>query len=197
MDALSTLAAGIKHVDQLIDEDVLEPDPARADWPRMKARVALVEEAVDHDVLGTLDDALQETEPEVGRAIVRRRVAALVGAAAALRLVTGNRRGGLEWASKAAKIAPDADQRSELEAASEDSESFVLLWHGRWLQEHARRPEADRVMRGVAQKARVPALQKAAKKGLRAPRPLTSAPTLFRLNGCGAALYGERDRRPD
>ena len=54
------------------------------------------------------------------------------------------------------------------------------------MQKH--RPEADRVMRVVAQKARVPALQKAAKKGLRAPRPLTSAPTLFRLNGCGAAL---------
>ncbi len=197
MDAVRTLVAGIKHVDQLIDEDVLEPDPARDDWPRMKARVALVEQAVDHEVLAVLDDALADTESEKVRATIRQRVAALVGAAAALRLAMADRDGGLAWAGMAAKVALDADQRSELEAASEDTESFVLLWHGRWLQEHGRRAEADRVMKGVAQKAKSPALRKAAKKGLRAPRPLTSAPPLFRLNGCGVALYGERDRQPD
>ncbi len=197
MDAVRTLVAGIKHVDQLIDEDVLEPDPGRDDWPRMKARVALVEQAVDHEVLEVLDDALADTESEKVRATIRHRVAALVGAAAALRLAMADRDGGLAWAGMATKVALDEDQRSELEAASEDTESFVLLWHGRWLQEHGRRAQADRVMKGVAQKAKSPALRKAAKKGLRAPRPLTSAPPLFRLNGCGVALYGERDRQPD
>lgn len=197
MDAVRTLVEGIKHADQLIDEDVLEPDPGRDDWPRMKARIDLVERAINDEVLASLDEALAEAENDEVRAVIRRRVAALVGAAAALELVSGNRRVGFEQASKAAKIASDPEQQSELAAAGDDAEGYVLLWHGRWLQEHGRRADSDRVLRVAARKAKSPALQKAAKQGLRAPRPLTSAPPLFRLNGCGVGLYGERDRRPD
>ncbi len=32
---------------------------------------------------------------------------------------------------------------------------------------------------------------------LQAPRPISSAPALFRVNGCGVALYGERDKWED
>jgi hypothetical protein len=197
MDAFGDIVAGIKHVDSLIDEDVLEPDPGRDDWPRMKARIALVEEAVEQQLLATLDDAVAAADTDAIRELVKRRVAGLVGAASALRFVSGNRQGGFEWAKKAAKIASDPDQQSELAAAGDDPEGHVLLWHGRWLQEHGRRADADRVMKRLVQKAKAPALRDAGKKGLRAPRPLTSAPPLFRLNGCGVGLYGQRDRRPD
>ena len=197
MDAFGTIVAGIKHVDSLIDEDVLEPDPARDDWPRMKARIALVDAAVEEQLLAVLDEAVVAADTDAIRDLVRRRVAGLVGAAAALRFVSGNRQGGFEWAKKAAKIASDPDQESELAAAGDDPEGYVLLWHGRWLQEHGRRADADRVMKRLVLKARVPSLRAAGKKGLRAPRPLSSAPPLFRLNGCGVGLYGERDRRPD
>jgi hypothetical protein len=197
MDALGTIVAGIKQVDALIDEDVLEPDPARDDWPRMKARVALVEDAVEHQLFDLLGDAVQEADTDEIRALIKRRVAGLVGAAAALRLLTGNKQGGFDWAKKAAKIATDPGQQAELAAAGDDADGYVLLWHGRWLQEHGRRAEADRVMKRLAQKTKVPALRDAANKVLRGPRPLTSAPALFRLNGCGVGLYGQRDRRPD
>src|SRR4051812_41335017 len=100
MDAFGTIVAGIKHVDSLIDEDVLEPDPARDDWPRMKPRIALVEEAVETQLLAILDEALEMADTDVIRELVKRRVAGLVGATAALRFVSGNRQGGFEWAKK-------------------------------------------------------------------------------------------------
>jgi hypothetical protein len=53
------------------------------------------------------------------------------------------------------------------------------------------------VLKDVAREARQPVLRRAAEQASRAPRPLTKAPALFRLNGFGTGLYGHGDTGSD
>ncbi len=197
MDALETLAAGIKHVDGLLDEDVLEPDRERSDWPAMAARIALVRDGIDQEVAGELDAALEVTTEEGLRQGVQRRVAGLYACASALLEVSGDVDGAAVLRAHALKIAPDEAERAELTAGQAEPRVHAGLHHARWLLFHRRRADADRCAKAVVKEAKAEALRAGARKILRAPRPLSSAPTLFRLNGCGVGLYGERDTWKD
>jgi hypothetical protein len=197
MEPLETLAAGIKHVDALLDEDVLEPDLDRTDWARMKARVGMVRDGLDNEVTGVLDAALADAEGEGVRDVVRKRVAALLADAAALVHASGDEMGANKLRAHAKELTPDGDAQAELRAGDVEPLVWVRLHHARWLLFHRRRADADRVAKGVIRDTKQAALRDAAKKVLRAPRPITSAPPLFRLNGCGVGLYGSRDETPD
>ena len=61
----------------------------------------------------------------------------------------------------------------------------------------ARQGASDRAAKAALRETRARALVKGARAVLHAPRPIQSAPSLFRINGCGTGLYGERDRNDE
>lgn len=84
-----------------------------------------------------------------------------------------------------------------LRAAQAEFDAYADLVRGMWLTRTKRFGEAEALLRGVQKKVKAPVLRGLAKQWLDAPRPITSAPSLFTLNGFGVTLYGERDRSPD
>ena len=197
MDPLDTLAAGIKHVDGLLDEDALEPDAARTDWDTMKVRVRMAREGLDNDVLAVLDDALGGIEEDAVRTVLKRRVAVLLGAIGAMLEASGDATGALDARGRAREIAVDDEQRAEIDAGDAEPRAWTRLHHARWLFYRQRRSDAERAAKEVVRTTKEDALRKGARAILNAPRPLDSAPALFRLNGCGVGLYGDRDRTDD
>lgn len=197
MGSIDNLVAGIKHVDELVAEDVFEPDLTRNDWSGMRQRVKLLNDAVRADVLERLDDALfGVTEPEIVP-LIKRRVAYLLAEAAAPIYASGDAKSFLSLLGKAADLTPDPEHKATLDAGSAEPENHCRIQHARWLQQRNRFREADKILKRVIGETKQPALKKDAKKARNAPRPVESAPPLFRLNGCGAALYGERDEGSD
>jgi hypothetical protein len=196
MDPIDTLAAGIQLVDEMLDEDALEPDPGRDDWGGMKVRLGMVRERLVSDVFAVLDAALAAAEDDRTRGLVKQRVAMLCGAAAAAVYASGDVVGAEDLLRKARDLATD-DRAAELAAGFAEPRAYTLLEYARWLLYHRRRADADRVAKAVIRETRAGALIKAARAVLHAPRPIESAPSLFRINGCGVGLYGERDRDKD
>jgi hypothetical protein len=197
MDPLETLAAGIKHVDALLDEDALEPDRDRDDWGRMKVRVGMVRSGIDGDVLGTLDAALAATDEKDVQALIERRVSALLGCAAALYLTSGDAQGAAALRTRAAQLTDEPERRAELEAGDREPDAWARLVHARWLHFHDQRDRADAVAKRIVRESKQGPLTAGARAILRAPRAIKSAPPLFRLNGCGVGLYGSRDQGQD
>ncbi|APR78197.1 Hypothetical protein A7982_03544 [Minicystis rosea] len=196
MDPIDTLAAGIKHVDALLDEGALEPDLERNDWDRMKVRIGMVRDGID-DVLGALDEALEAAEQEEVRSLIKRRVAALLGHAGAMFFASGDERAASTVRGRAIELSPDEQQRAELTAGDAEPRAWTRLAHARWLLFHGKRDDADRLANAVLRESKADPIRRGAREILRAPRPITSAPPLFRINGCGVGLYGERDRGED
>ncbi|MGZ3458374.1 MAG: hypothetical protein ACXU86_07680, partial [Archangium sp.] len=196
MERLNALAEDLKHVAALLAEDVLEPDPDRTDWSGLKVRVDMVREGMDK-VLDGLAGALEEAEEAELKALVRKRVADLAARSASLLLASGVSEGFHRLMEKAVRLAEDASQRAELEAGLAEPELFCRYQHAAWLWNRGRTEAVDALLERVVKQTRQKALKEAARKALRGPRPLTGAPALFRVNGCGVALYGKRDEAPD
>jgi cellulose synthase operon protein C len=190
------LVEAIKQVDRLLDEEVLEPRLERDDWARMKARVRMLEEAIAA-AIDAVPAALAAVEGTDVGAKIQRRVAGLAAASAAVVCAGGDRFAAAKLITAARKIARDPAQLDELAAAGAEPEIHCRLQHGLWLLGHGRRAEADKVWKTVLRTTKQPVHKALAKKGYDAPRPITSAPALFRLNGCGAGIYGSRDRDED
>jgi hypothetical protein len=87
--------------------------------------------------------------------------------------------------------------KAEFEAGQSDLAAWTSLMHGRFLQRAQEWDAGDRVLRQARSRATQPVVKAAIEKQLGGARPITSAPPLFRLNGCGASIYGSRDRRDD
>jgi hypothetical protein len=131
-------------------------------------------------VLGAHDQLaaeLGESPPDlVARAAAN--IAARVGVLAS---AAGNPEGGHRLIERAAAIAtPGSDVKKELDAALaspvEDAAAGVA-----------------KLVSGSSE----PALREAARELVAAPKPISGAPPLFRVNGFGVGLYGSRDERPD
>src|SRR5690242_14410901 len=68
----------------MLSEAILEPDLARDDWSEARTRMRFVHDAVERDVLGALDGALQQSaDNDEVAGVIRRRVAVVLGEAAA------------------------------------------------------------------------------------------------------------------
>jgi hypothetical protein len=197
MTPLDTLASGIKHVDSLLEDHVLEPDVDRVPSDTMKARVREVRDALDRRVLDALDETLEDAQDDEVRTIVKRRVAGLLATVAAVAHASRDDAGAAKLRARAAELAPDDEQKAELHAGDAEPRAFTRLQHARWLFFQKRRADADRVAKVVAAETKEPALRAGAQEILRAPRPIQSAPSLFTLNGFGTGLYGKRDERDD
>lgn len=195
MTPLDTLASEIKHVDSLLDEEALEPDLDRTDWERMNVRLGMLRDGVD-DVVNALDAAI-DAAPDAMKALVARRVAGVLGAASATLFVSGDADGASRVRAVVLGLAGESEEHAEVVAGDADPRTHALLVHARWLIVHRRRDRADQLARAVISATKADALRNGAREILHAPRPLQSAPPLFRINGCGVGLYGERDRTED
>jgi hypothetical protein len=194
MAELEPLFEGMRLVEELLFEEMLRPDPARSDWASLEGRVQLVGNTVRKSILETLPanlDAAGEGAP------LSTAVANLLGAAGALLFAAGDKFGSDRLLSRAAEIAPQGPLRDELLAGRRDPRAFCHLNHARWLLAHGRGSLAKAPLRAVTNETQEAALKRAAREAPRAPRPLTSAPPLFRLNGFGMGIYGSRDARGD
>lgn len=194
MNALEHLKSAIAELDEAYDR--CEPDPSR-DWVMDRTRVRALLTTVDDELFANFDAAMDELDDEEARDAAAWRVADVAGDVAAYLQLTGDARSALDLLGRAIVIATDADQQAVLAAAKHDLDAHVTLCHGRWLHAHERFADVERVLRPLAESGKSPALVRAAREVLDAPRPITSAPTLWRLNGCGQALYGNRDAWSD
>ncbi len=193
MSSLARLAEALQLLDELLAEDLLAPDPERSDWPGLEGRLQLVRNTVRKPVLEELKEALDEAGD--ARSTVGRRVAYVLTRAAALAFASGDAFECDRLLARAADLAPEL--QNELSAARRDPRAFARIQHGRWLHAHGRHAEADRRLRAVERESLEADLKAAARGARKGPRALTSAPPLFRLNGCGVSLYGKRDAAAD
>src|SRR5262245_33892226 len=84
LTGIDSLAAALGTLDELLDEDLLEPDPARRDWGEVEPRLGLVEQNVRRDVLPAVDAALGEAGDADTPVRIRRGTAERLASAAAL-----------------------------------------------------------------------------------------------------------------
>lgn len=196
MAGINELAAGIETVDQILVEAILEPDAERTDWQASRARITFVRNTLDRDVLECLDDALFAADDDLAPRI-KRRVAALVAEVAAVYAASGDMDAARGLLEKAITIAGAGEQSREFEAGKEEPSTFAKLVHARWLLGQGEFKRADAVLAKARRQAKNRDLRDAIREAERGPRPLEKAPALFRLNGIGVGLYGERERRPD
>jgi hypothetical protein len=195
MGALESLADGLHLLEELLAEPVLEPRGDGKDWTEVDSRVHLVQSTLRQKVLAHLPAALDEAGND--RTIVAERAAFVLGQTAALLIAAGEAMDGTGALSRAIEIVPEGALRAELASGRQDPAAFRRLHHARWLQGHGRAGEARAVLRGFAQSTHEEPLRNAARIVLDAPRPIDKAPALFRINGIGVGLYGERDAAPD
>lgn len=82
-----------------------------------------------------------------------------------------------------------------LDAGADEPDAFVTYGHARWLQRRGD-SRSEKVARAAKAKAKSQVLKRAADEILRGPRPIQSAPPLFRLNaGEEGAVRGRPPRR--
>ena len=192
MAELEALLEGMRLVDELLYEEVLKPDPARSDSASLEGRVQLVDRTVRKSVLDQLPARPNPDTQELFAEVAR-----LVGAAGALLFAAGDKFGSDRLLLRAAELAPQAALRDELLAGRRDPGAFCQLNLARWFLSHGRAALAKAPLRAVVKETQEAALKRAARDATKGPRPLTSAPPLFRLNGFGVGIYGSRDTRAD
>jgi len=201
---LDALADEIKHLHSLLSEDLLEPDPSRRDWPELRVRIEMVQQGLDN-VLGHLEPSLAEAHEEELQALIRKRVAELIARTSVLLSLLGERVACQRLMERAAQLTSATSHRAELEAALKEPDTYVRYQHGLWLMGRDKLSQAIAVFERALRQTREPLLKKAIKFALKqsvrtlrqAPKPIRWVPVLFTLNGCGARLYGNRDRRAD
>jgi hypothetical protein len=183
------LAAGLEHFDTLLGSPELEPDPSRTDWPSLQTRVSELVHAYRADLLEPVRALLPVIpEDDLARAAASR-VARQCGALAALLGASGDLAGAARLCAEGASLARGSDAGALLDAGVDEPEAFATYGHARWLQRRAS-SRSDKVAKAAKAKAKGQVLKNAADEILRGPKPIQSAPPLFRLNGCGAGLYG-------
>lgn len=189
---MARLGESLEEIVEALYSEALEPDPGRTDWDEQRGAVDALEGQFRESVLpdlAELGDSLADEE----RDEVAGSVAAVGGRLAAVLLASGKWREGTELIAEMAALAA-GDQVAELRAAERDPDSYLTYLHGRFLVMNERSESArkafDQVIAGCQEKALVSAARGARTRS----KPLTSAPTLFRWNGFGLGLYGDRDR---
>jgi len=203
-DPLAQIADAIREITPVLDAADMEPDPTRDDWSRSRGQIDAAHALFKGEILPVIDEGLRSLPSGNELRLKISANVAWIGAELAALL----------WASKkvddaqrlllqVVKIAPSsapdgANVKAELEGALADTASWVELIRARYLQRSRQWEEGDRVLRAVRSKATHPVIKAAIAKQLGGARPMTGGPPpLFRINGCGASIYGERDRRPD
>lgn len=187
-----------------LDDPAFDPDPTRPDWsarrPALEELRAIAEQAVvavrEMGRAPATGSEAAAVLPAAQLAPLTGIVASLVGEVAAVHHAAGEG-AALSLLDRADSIAPEGTLRDELRAARVDVSTYTRLVRARWLQRHGQFAEADAILRAMSKSVREPGLLAGVRAALEAPRPISGAPPLFRLNGFGAGLYGERDHGND
>ena len=196
---MEQLGESLEEIIEALHGEALEPDPGRRDWDEQRDTVAELETRFRESVLGDLaelGDGLDDEE----RDGVNQTVAAVGARLAVLLLASGRWREGTDLIAEMAALAEAGSSSAsssglaaKLRAGERDPDNYLAYMHGRFLvmnQEPERAREAfDRVIENSEEKVLISAARDARVQA----RPLTSAPTLFRWNGFGVGLYGDRD----
>ncbi len=195
--SIERVGQGLNTINEILRRPTLDPDPARQDWALHREALATLVTTIEQEILAPLGEALTELgDDEEQRDKVRNLCADRVGDAAGLLLAAQQRepaRRLLQGACAAASPGPVA----ELVAAGlVDPERFVLVTRAWWLIHQQRRDEAIAVARAASEDA-PSAIANSVRQIVEAPRPISSAPALWGINGFGVRVYGERDPRPD
>ncbi|UJR80643.1 hypothetical protein [Sandaracinus amylolyticus] len=197
MDPIQTLTQAMDAVAKAVDHRDHEPDPARADWPRLRATVTELRRRMEDEVLASFA-TLAIDLPADAREKVADNVAFLAIELGALVRASGDESGALRLLRAAQKIGPRGLVAEELEGAMREPTTHVALCRARWNHRQGDFDAGDRILRDARRTAKDAGLRKLIDIVLNGSRPLTDgAPALFRLNGFGVGIYGERDRRDD
>ena len=196
MSIAEQVGSAINEVVERINSKALEPAAGRRDWDRQRDALRQARQAYEQHVLDPLEAALEELS-ESDRESLRFVVTSIGGALAAAHYSAGDRSSASSLLSRALVAGDGTDARHELEAATHDWDSFVLLAHARWLRRNGKIGRANTILERIAKGSRDPLLREIASAILQTPSPLKAAPSLFTVNGCGVMLYGRRDPRPD
>ncbi len=96
--------------------------------------------------------------------------------------------------AKLVEIAPNSNMKELVRACERDVPNFLRLYQAKRQIYKDGGSHARTLLKEVQKSSAETVLQKAAQQVLDLPQPITSAPTLFSLNGFGLGMYGSRDR---
>jgi hypothetical protein len=187
----SDLEQTLRAVSEALAAPALDPDPARADWAAERATLSRLKEQVE--------GVFQELAAPDGDAALSglHSLAVTVGSELAAVLAAAGRDGEAQSLLRSAESFASTDEREVCRAGRSDLPSFVQLCRAMWLAGQNRSRESERLLRRLARSCENATLQRQARWLLDTPRPITSAPSLFTLNGIGFRLWGDRDRHDD
>ncbi len=190
------LAQILKSIDERLEATSGRPD-ASLDW---LAKKTWVDGLVD-DCEGPLAEALialeaSDAERDLVEAL-RFRVATTFAEVGALAHLSGQATVWKRMVERAIALGDDPDWSLELDAALKAPDVYASLQDGRWLNRHEQYREAGKVLRAARAQTDDETLRHAIDVSLNAPRPIRSAPPLFKFNGFGTGFIGSRDEAPD
>lgn len=192
-DPVAAVAAGIEAVVEALKRPELQPDPTLGDQ-----RPALVEatRTFRERVLPNLRAALPPHDIQEALRVADG-VAGIAERLAATLCASGSKPTAQQVLQETQRQLPPGDYLAELGAGSRDIEGFARLSYARFLWNDGDRKKAMATAEEVMRTSNERALKDGAQQLLSAPQPLTSAPSLFTMNGFGTMLYGKADPRPD
>lgn len=181
------LGDAVFTLEELLLENDLAPDPERRNWAVFRRPLERAEQAAA-DVLSCLDQAWMFADESQRTAIASRSAMALHDAAVVLNLAERSEkaRALLDRALALAQRGAARDAARAIKLAQERPLAATPPTYRRWLVATGRSPD------GRPSRAPGPVRLEAAVES-----PVTGAPTLIRINGCGAGLYGHREAHED
>lgn len=195
MNATEPFLRGLEHYRSLLAEEEQEPDPERYRGTEAKAGVLKQLESFENDVLDTVPSAVLHLAEEECQQL-KSAAADLALEAAALLIAADARDKASALLFRASGFAA-TELLKELYAARGELDCLRRLAHARWLFHKKKYAAARRCARHLAAQSTHPIFQQVAQAIVDQPEPITTAPTLYTLNGVGTGLYGQRDLRPD
>ncbi|AKF06753.1 hypothetical protein [Sandaracinus amylolyticus] len=197
MDPIQTLTRAMDAVAKAVDHRDHEPDPARADWPRLRNHVTELRRRMEDEVIASFATLAIELPPGA-REKVADNVAFLAIELSAIVRASADESGAVRLLRAAHKLGPRGLVAEELEGAMREPATHLALCRARWNHRQGDFDVGDRILREARRTAKDAGLRKLIETVLNGSRPLTNgAPALFRVNGFGVGIYGERDRRDD
>jgi hypothetical protein len=206
-DPLARIADALREITPVLDAADMEPDPTREDWTRARGQIDAAYSLYQGEVLPAIDAAFASIPSGSDLRLKIATNVAWIGAELAALLHASKRNDDAQrLLLRVSRFAPTAapgagpqgmDVKAEIDGAIADTGPWVELVRARFLQRTQQWEEGDRVLKAARSRATNAAVKRAIEKQLGGARPIASAPPLFRINGCGASIYGERDRRPD
>jgi cellulose synthase operon protein C len=180
-----------------LDTAELEPAPKRRGDRALVASAAELAEVLERAAIARLDELRAEVLDREQLGSYELSIAYCAAAIAGLRFLGGATSEAAAELKAAADLAPDGELGDLLREGALDPEAFTGLLHAQWLMRNQRfaagRSRASELLRRKLGKEMARCAQQIADT----LEPLGVAPTLFRFNGCGVALYGRRDARDD